>query len=328
MLVEKQTGGDTMGDSKEDHYEIEIDDTCDECGGTFLENGIGEMECGGCGLINGQAIDTGKEWRVFSDGSGSEQERTGMAPTYMLHDKGLTTDIDWRNRDANGGRISGDFARRLRRIRIQHKRTRIRNSTERNLVTALSELNRLSSVMNLPQPIREEAAFIYRKAVEAKLVRGRSIEGVVAASLYAACRMRGNPRTLDEVGAASRTGRKEIGRTFRAIKMELQMQVAPASPEGYIPRFCNALGLPANVQGVASLILRRIDNTSMMAGRGPTGIAAAAVYLSSRMSESLRTQREVSQAAGVTEVTIRNRYREICEALEIDPEEPTVPENL
>jgi transcription initiation factor TFIIB len=315
---------DSIDESSEvkDYYEIISNEDCRECGERFLENSIGEMECQGCGLINGQALDTGKEWRVFSDGSGSENERTGMAPTWMLHDKGLTTEIDWRNRDANGGRISGDFAKRLRRIRTQHKRTRIRNSTERNLVTALSELNRLASVMNLPQPIREEAAFIYRRAVEAKLVRGRSIEGVVAASLYAACRMRGNPRTLDEVGAASRTGRKEIGRTFRAIKMELQMQVAPASPEGYIPRFCADLQLPANVQGHATMILGRIDHSSMMAGRGPTGIAAAAVYLASRMSESKRTQREVSQAAGVTEVTIRNRYREICEALDLDPEDP------
>ncbi len=316
-------------ESGPDYSELVVDmETCHECGGRFLENMTGEMECDSCGLINGQALDTGKEWRVFSDGSGANQERTGMAPTWMLHDKGLTTDIDWRNRDHAGGRITGDFAKRLRRIRTQHKRTRIRNSTERNLVSALSELNRLASQMTLPQPIREEAAYIYRKSVEAKLVRGRSIEGVVAASLYAACRMRGNPRTLDEVGLHSRTGRKEIGRTFRAIRRELALDVTPAQPEGYIPRFCGDLGLPARVEGRALQILRHVSDSSMMAGRGPTGIAAAAVYLSSRMSESKRTQREVSQAAGVTEVTIRNRYREICDALDIDPEDPKQPENL
>lgn len=310
--------------------EIEVDmENCGECGGRFLENtSTGEMECQLCGLVNGQAIDTGKEWRSFEDGSGQNQERTGMAPTWMLHDKGLTTDIDWRNRDAAGQRVSADYARRLRRIRTQHKRTRIRNSTERNLVSALSELNRLASQMVLPQPIREEAAYIYRKSVEKKLVRGRSIEGVVAASLYAACRMRGNPRTLDEVGLHSRTGRKEIGRTFRAIRRELSMDVTPAQPEGYIPRFCGDLDLHAKVEGLAMIILQKVDGLSMMAGRGPTGIAAAAVYLSSRICGSPRTQREVSQAAGVTEVTIRNRYREICDALDIDPENPKRPENL
>lgn len=313
-----------------ERMEITVDlENCGECNGRFRENNnTGELECDQCGLVHGQAIDSGKEWRSFEDGSGANQERTGMAPTWMLHDKGLTTDIDWRNRDASGQRISGDFARRLRRIRTQHRRTRIRNSTERNLVSALSELNRLASQMTLPQPIREEAAYIYRKSVEAKLVRGRSIEGVVAASLYAACRMRGNPRTLDEVGLHSRTGRKEIGRTFRAIRRELGLDVTPAQPEGYIPRFCGDLDLHASVEGLAMVILRSVDGLSMMAGRGPTGIAAAAVYLSSRICESPRTQREVSQAAGVTEVTIRNRYREICAALKIDPEDPKRPENL
>ena len=304
-------------------FELEVDiHKCKDCCGLVLENHTGEMECGDCGLIQGIVIDMGKEWRVFSDGSGAEMERTGQAPTWMLHDKGLTTDIDWRNRDHAGAPLKGDFARRIRRIRTQHRRTRIRNSTERNLVTALSELNRLAAQMALPQTIREEAAYIYRKAVEAKLVRGRSIEGVVAASLYAACRMRGNPRTLDEVGLHSRTGRKEIGRTFRAIKMELMLDVSPARPEGYIARFSDSLGLPPAVQGEAHEILTNVDQAQMMAGRGPTGIAAAAVYLASRMGDHKRTQREVSQAAGVTEVTIRNRYREMCDILKLDPNDP------
>ena len=235
-----------------------------------------------------------------------------------MNDKGITTDIDWRNKDYSGTSMNKETSRLFRRLRRQHQRTRISNSTERNLAVALGELQRLGSQMDLPKSVKEEAAFIYRKAVEKKLVRGRSIEGVVAASIYAACRVRRIPRTLDEVGKHSRTGRKEIGRTFRAISRELLLKVAPATPQDYIPRFCSILNLPQTVETSASRILVRAEEIDLTAGRGPTGIAAASVYLASIIEGVERTQREVSDAAGVTEVTIRNRYKEICEALRID----------
>ena len=171
--------------------------------------------------------------------------------------------------------------------------------------------------MSLPKDVREESAFIYRKAVEKKLVRGRSIEGVVAASLYAACRMRKIPRTLDEVGQFSRTGRKEIGRTFRAIAKELKISVKPSSPADYIPRFCSILKLPQEVKAQSLFLLNEAERVDLTAGRGPTGIAAASVYLASKMKGYEKTQREISDAAGVTEVTIRNRYKEMVNALNI-----------
>ena len=304
--------------------EIE-DDNCDDCGGysSVQENENGEMECKDCGLISGVAIDYGKDNRVFADGSGMESERWGQPATNLLHDKGLTTDIDWRNRDSSGAPISSKTAALMRKVRTQHKRTRIRNATERNLSTAIGELQRLASQMALPHSMREEAAYIYRKAVEKKLVRGRSIEGVVAASLYAACRIRGQPRTLDEVGFHSRTGRKEIGRTYRAIVKSLLLPVQPAYAEGYIPRFCATLQVPQEVSLLSMRLVENAEKHGLVAGRGPTGLAAAAVYLACAIKSVHRTQREVAVAAGVTEVTIRNRFKEMCEAYGINPDTPS-----
>tara|TARA_R110002020_G_scaffold157312_3_gene340002 strand:+ start:455 stop:1390 length:936 start_codon:yes stop_codon:yes gene_type:complete len=296
---------------------------CKECKCKVYEvaSSTGEMVCRDCGLVGSNLVlDEGPDWRTFADTpDGDRQDRTGMPSTELLHDKGLTTDIGWQNRDYAGSSMSSDMSKLFRRLRRQHQRTRISSSTERNLAVALGELQRLASRMALPQNVREEAAFIYRKAVEKKLVRGRSIEGVVAASLYAACRIQGIPRTLDEVGQFSRTGRKEIGRTFRAVSKDLMLRVPPASPENYVPRFCSILGLPTTVECKALTILSQAQSIDLTAGRGPTGIAAASVYLASMLQGHQRTQREVSDAAGVTEVTIRNRYKEICQALEIDP---------
>ena len=302
--------------------EIEVK-ICVECGSRkfFEDQKTGFESCYDCGLIHdNMVIDEGPDWRTYSDTpDGDRQDRTGMPATELLHDKGLTTDIGWQNRDYAGGSMSAENNKLFRRLRRQHQRTRISNSTERNLAVALGELQRLASRMGLPKSVREEAAYIYRKAVEKKLVRGRSIEGVVAASLYAACRIQNVPRTLDEVGQYSRTGRKEIGRTFRAIAMELLLKVPPARPNDYVPRFCALLKLPVVVQSEAVRILDLAEKHDLTAGRGPTGIAAASVYLASILTDNQRTQREVSDAAGVTEVTIRNRYKEICESLDINP---------
>jgi transcription initiation factor TFIIB len=309
--------------------EMTDDEPCEECGAKndwTQDDARGEEWCNQCGSVrDAYQIDYGKDWRVFADGEGASQERTGMPATNLLHDKGLTTDIGWQNKDYAGAAIGGEMAKRVNRLRRQHSRTRVRNSTERNLVLALGELDRLAGRMGLPQSVREEAAYIYRKAVEAKLVRGRSIEGMVAACIFTACRRSGNARTLDEVGMYSKTGRKEIGRTYRALCKALKIQVPPTMPTEYVPRFCTDLRLPVKVQSRALTLLDSTQRHSSMAGRGPTGIAAASIYLAGILENNRRTQREVADVAGVTEVTIRNRFKEMCHVLGLNPDNPSDP---
>lgn len=176
----------------------------------------------------------------------------------------------------------------------------------------------MASAMGLPRNVRETAAMIYRKAVNKNLIRGRSIEGVVAASLYAACRQCGVPRTLDEVAGSSRVGRKEIGRTYRFMTRELKLKLMPTKPQDYVQRFCSELKLSGEVQSKAAEILKDASEKELTSGRGPTGVAAAAIYISSILCNERRTQREVADVAGVTEVTIRNRYKELTEKLGIE----------
>ncbi len=292
---------------------------CVDCGCTRFEEGNDAHNyCADCGLVsNNQVIDYGQDWRSYEDGSGKDSERTGAAKDILQHDYGITTEIS-----PIGGDMSSKQRGKWGRLRHIDNRGRIRNSTERNLATALTELKRISSRMSLPKATQKEAAFIYRKAVDKKLIRGRSIEGVVAASIYAACRLHQNPRTLDDVGRHSRTGRKEIGRTFRFLKRQLVLTIGLSNPNDYIPRFCSELKVPKDIELEAHRILALVGSEAMIS-RGPTGIAAAAIYLAAKRQKKDRTQSEVAQVAGVTEVTIRNRYKELCEHLNLDSQDPT-----
>jgi len=294
---------------------------CPECGSTYLsrDHSRAELVCKNCGLvIDEDFIDYGPEWRAFDSNQREKRARTGAPMTYTIHDKGLSTTISWKNRDSYGKSIPTRNRAQLYRLRKWQRRIRISNSTERNLATALSALDRMASGMGLPRTVRETAAMIYRKAALKKLIRGRSIEGVSAAALYAACRQCNVPRTLDEISNASSMSRKDIGRTYRYITRELGLKLMPTSPQDYIPRFCSELKLSADVQAKTLDIIKGAVDRELTSGRGPIGIAAASLYIATILCGERRTQREVAEVASVTEVTIRNRYKELAEKLDID----------
>lgn len=294
---------------------------CPECGSTYLsrDHSRAELVCKNCGLvIDEDFIDYGPEWRAFDSDQREKRARTGAPMTYTIHDKGLSTTISWKNRDSYGKSIPTRNRAQLYRLRKWQRRIRISNSTERNLATALSALDRMASGMGLPRTVRETAAMIYRKAVLKKLIRGRSIEGVSAAALYAACRQCNVPRTLDEISNASSMSRKDIGRTYRYITRELGLKLMPTSPQDYIPRFCSELKLSADVQAKTLDIIKGAVDRELTSGRGPIGIAAASLYIATILCGERRTQKEVAEVASVTEVTIRNRYKELAEKLDID----------
>ncbi|MBI5223295.1 transcription initiation factor IIB [Candidatus Micrarchaeota archaeon] len=276
----------------------------------------GELLCGSCGLIIAENIqDLGPEWRAF-DAEQKEKKARGGAPIkYMKPNKGLVTEIDQYNKDIRGGKISPKKQAQLYRMRKWHKRISIATSMERNLVIALAELDRVASSLGLPENIKESAALLYRKAVKEELIRGRLIESVVAAVVYGICRMQGIPRTLDEISRASGIEKKEIGRAYRFLKTELKVDVPLTDPAQYVPKFATALKLGGEVQEEAVKLIKKALKKGLISGRGPTGVAAAAVYIASAMHGEKKTQKEVADVAGVTEVTIRNRYRELKKEL-------------
>ncbi len=293
---------------------------CPGCGSNHLTRDYekGELVCDECGLVLEEGmIDQGPDWRAFDAEQGEKRARAGAPTTLTIHDKGLSTEIGWKNKDPYGKSIPTRNRAQLYRLRKWQRRIRVSNATERNLAFALAELDRIASAMNLPRNVRETAAMIYRKAVNHNLIRGRSIEGVVAASLYGSCRQCNVPRTLDEIASKSHIGRKEIGRTYRFMTRELKLRLLPTRPQDYVQRFCSELKLKGEVQTKANDILKLATERELTSGRGPTGVSAAAIYIASLQCGERRTQREVAEVAGVTEVTIRNRYKEITEKLNL-----------
>jgi transcription initiation factor TFIIB len=226
--------------------------------------------------------------------------------------------ISWTNRDAYGKFIPTRNRAQLYRLRKWQTRTRISDGAERNLALALSALDRMSSALNLQRNVRETAAMIYRKAVRKKLIRGRTIEGVIAAVLYAACRQCNVPRTLDEICDIANMPKKEIGRNYRHVTRKLELKLLPTMPQDYISRFCSELKLSRDVQNKTMVILKKAADKELTSGRGPTGMAAAALYIASVLCGDRRTQREIAETAGVTEVTIRNRYKELAGKLNLE----------
>ncbi|ELY96198.1 Transcription factor TFIIB cyclin-related protein [Natrialba hulunbeirensis JCM 10989] len=287
--------------------------SCPECDSTALARSADESEisCEDCGLIlEEESIDRGPEWRAFNAAERDSKSRVGAPTTQTMHDKGLTTTIDWKNQDAYGRSLSSEKRSQMNRLRKWQERIRTKDAGERNLQFALSETDRMASALGVPRSVREVASVLYRRTLDEDLIRGRSIEGVATSTLYAACRMEGIPRSLDEIAAVSRVDRMEIGRTYRYISKELSLEMQPVDPKKYVPRFCSELELPDEVQSKANEIIDTTAEKGLLSGKSPTGYAAAAIYAAALLCNKKKTQREVADVAQVTEVTIRNRYQE------------------
>ncbi|MEM3458432.1 MAG: transcription initiation factor IIB [Candidatus Bathyarchaeia archaeon] len=291
---------------------------CPECGSTRLmrDYECAEIVCMECGFVVAAKIaDRGPEWRAFDDEQRTKRTRVGAPLTYTIHDKGLSTMIDWHDRDIYGKSLSPGQKAQVYRLRKWQRRIRVSDATERNLAFALSEITKIANNLNLPKNILETASVIYRKAVKERLIRGRSIQGVTAAAIYLACRQCGLARTLEEIAQASSVNKKEVGRSYRFLIKELDYSIPPLKPGQYITKFSNQLTMQGKVEEIAHKILGAAKELKLTSGRGPTGIAAAASYIASVLTGERKTQREIAEIAQVTEVTIRNRYKELVDRL-------------
>src|SRR3989338_7937413 len=289
---------------------------CPECGSIHLthDEALGELICNDCGLvIEEKMVDTGQDSHGSFDKS--EKKGRGGAPmSLQKFDKCLTTNV---------GEISDIYkleAGQTRKfLRLKKWQEGVSTSIERNLLPFLqAELRRVASFLSLPSVVRDEASRVYNYVLQRGLVRGRSMESVIAACIYAACRSYNIPRTLDEIANASDVERKEIGRTYRFIVRKLKIKVTPSSPKDYISRFASILTLSPKTQNEALKILKKADISELTSGRGPAGIAAAALYVAALINDEKKTQREVADVAGITEVTIRNRYKELIDRLGLE----------
>jgi len=308
----------TITEQEEATTETEQEHVCPECGGALVtDEEHGETACSECGLVvEENGIDHGPEWRAFDSRERDQKSRVGSPTTKMMHDKGLSTTIDWQNKDAYGKTLSADQRQKMQRLRTWNRRFQTRNHQERNLRQALGEIDRMASALGLPETVRETASVIYRRALEDDLLPGRSIEGVATSALYAAARQAGVPRTIDEMARVSRVDEDEFKRTYRYVVRKLNLEVAPADPVSYVTRFASEIDLSDEAERLAREMLDAAKEQGVHSGKNPVGLAAAAVYAAPLLTNEQVTQHEVSEVADISEVTIRNRYRELLEAYE------------
>jgi transcription initiation factor TFIIB len=273
----------------------------------ITDDNTGELFCGKCGfVVTDKIADTGAEWRSFSNDEGNKA-RTGAGTSLTMHDMGLSTVIGAVNKDSNGKPLSASVKSSIERLRTWDSRSQAHSSADRNLRQALNEMDKLKDKLALTDAVIEKAAYIYRKAMEKKLVRGRSIQGLVAACLYASCRNTETPRTLDDVAKGINIRRKDVARCYRLIFRELELKMPVVDPVKGVSRIASIAGLSEKSKRKAIEILNQAKELGVVAGKDPMGIAAAALYLACISTGEVKSQKDISIASGVTEVTIRNR---------------------
>lgn len=272
---------------------------CPTCGSKNIVSDFnhGEVYCADCGMvIQEEFIDPRQEWRAYNAEQTTKRIRTGPPSSYRIHDKGLGT------KPTNVGG----------KVRTRHAVSGY-NKGERSLAFALGEIERMASVLELPDDVRERTGSLYREAMEQKLIKGRSIEELVSGMIHIVCKEYGIPRTLNEMAGASRSSLKKIRRSYFFIARNLGLEVRPSSPVLYVPRFCSELCLSGATRECAIAMLKEDNGRMLSKGRAPVGIAAAAIYEASKICGEWRTEKEIAKVTGMTEITIRNRSKELVE---------------
>jgi len=292
-----------------------VDDerACPECGSDHLVHDYsrGELVCAACGLVlTERAIDQGPEWAAHSIEEAERLARTGPPRKPLTGASGLTTVLPFPTRDIRGKRIPERDRVTFYRLRKLQIRSGSSRRGERGLQDAVRNLNRIGSHMGVPNVVKEEAGFICRKAIESGYARGRSLTRLIAAAVYAACRICGVPRTLGEMERVTDVPRKTIAKDYRGLVRARAVRAAPLPrPQDYVSRFCTELGLSHRVEANALRILERLETRGSLRSLSPVGTTAVAIYVAARSCGEPRFQTEIARVSGVSEVTLRSRLR-------------------
>jgi len=303
---------------------------CPECDSQNLVHDYdsGETICSNCGLVlREQMIDRGPERRAYTEEEKATRIRTGMPTTYAVHDKGLSTQVGRGgplgvSYDAFGRKLPPATQAQMWRLRKWQIRSRAHTSVDRNLTQAMLELDRLADQLGIPKLVKERGAVIYRKTLKKGLTRGRGIKALVAAALYAACRYSGVIRTLEEIAEGNKEFKKDIARCYRLLLKELNIQMPTSDPVSCVSKIAETVGISGETQGLAIRILRQAKIKRIHLGKDPMGFAAAALYSTCLLNREEKTQREIAEIAKVTEVTVRNRYKELKRKLGLKLPDP------
>jgi len=288
---------------------------CSTCGcnQTITDTESGEIICSKCGQVISDKIEEIRpEWRNFASSDGpNDKSRIGMSTSLARHDMGLSTMIGMTDRDASGQKIDAVMRSTMERLRTCDFRTKTHSPTDRSLKQAFFQLGVLKDKLGLSDTVVEKTAYIYRKAQERGLVRGRTISGILAAAVYIACRELETPRTLKDIATDSNIKLHEVAKSYRLLYFELDLKIPIVDPLKCIARLANKSNLSEKTKRQASEIMNNVTKRGISAGKDPMGLAASVLYLSSFNTGENITQNNIAYAAGITEVTLRNRVKDL-----------------
>jgi transcription initiation factor TFIIB len=279
----------------------------------------GEVICSNCGMVMVEAISENRsEWRAFKTEEANQRSRTGTPTSLARHDMGLATIIGRTDKDASGRGLDASMRSTMERLRTWDSRIQVYSPADRNLRQAFGMLERVKDKLGLSATIIEKTAYIYRKAQERGLVRGRTIRSVMAAAIYITCREMAMSRTLNDVAFLNNIKRKELARTIRLLILELDIKIPILDPIKCVVRVANKVNLSEKTKRQAMDIMHNVTKSGISAGKDPMGLAGSVLYLSSKNSGENITQMDIAEAAGVTEVTIRNRFKDLRNRIDLN----------
>jgi transcription initiation factor TFIIB len=277
----------------------------------------GEIICSACGAVMLERIQEDlPEWCAFNLEETNDRSRTGTPISLARHDMGLSTIIGRINKDSSGNKIDSQTLSTMKRLRTWDLRTQ--TSVDRSRQQAFSELHILKDKLALSDATVEKCAYIYRKAQEIGLVRGRTIPGIVSSAVYIACRELQIPKTLREIAVAGNIRRRVLSRTYRILTSELDIKIPIIDPVKCIVKVANKASLNEKTKRQAIDVMNNITKREISAGKNPMGLAAAVLYISCLNTGVNIHQADIAYAAGISEVTLRNRIKDLKDKLNLN----------
>jgi transcription initiation factor TFIIB len=293
--------------------------TCNTDQTAITDPESGEIVCSKCGLVISEKIEdyAHQERRAYSMQEADERARTGARTSLAFHDMGLSTIIGKANKDASGQLLNSAMCSSMEKLRIWDSRIHVNSSEDRSLRRAFHQLNTLRDKLGLSDTLVEKSAYLYRKAQERGLIRGRTVDGIMTAAVYIACRETGTPKSLEDISLVSNLKRKDITRCYRRLVFDLDIKIPIVDPMKCIVKVANKLGLSEKTKHKAMNLMTYAIKMEINAGKIPMGLAATVLYASCMKTGENVSQTNIAEASGVTEVTIRNRFKDLTSRIKI-----------
>ena len=286
--------------------------SCTGCGSDAIvtDSESGEIFCSRCGLVLIERAESyGPERHSLNNDGKSGNARTGPGASPMMYDGGLSTVIGQTNKDASGNALTVTMKSKIKRLRTWDDRSPADGPAARTLKPGIIEISRLKDKLAVSDAVMERAAYLFRKAVDMRIVRGRPVSKIVASAMYAACRESGTIRDLNDVARASNVKRGDIARTYRYMVVEMGLTMPVTDPVKCVPKISSRLDLPETTSRHAVTMLNNAKKNGDLSGKSPAGLAAAALYMSCVENDDGKTQRELAKASGMTAMSVRNSVK-------------------